>query len=195
MRGMCGRENIRNSEKVSSPDNNWNARKADFADLVERENPDVAGFQEVLPDQMAFLKERFPEYVFVGEFRNQDRTSGEASPVAFRKDRFSAVDCGTLWLSETPDEPGSKSWNAAYPRICSYAVLVDNRTGKKFCFANTHTDHRSEEAEGEGNAIGGRTHEVFRPQFSNHPHWRLELSGKNRGQSLVGPNSENAITA
>lgn len=57
MRGMCGRENIRNSEKdVSSPDNNWNARKADFADLVERENPDVAGFQEVLPDQMAFLK-------------------------------------------------------------------------------------------------------------------------------------------
>ena len=143
--------NIRNSEKdATSPDNNWNARKADFADLVERENPDIAGFQEVLPDQMAFLKERFPAYAFVGEFRNQDRTSGEASPVAFRKDRFSAVDCGTFWLSETPDEPGSKSWNAAYPRICSYAVLVDNRTGKKFCFANTHTDHISEEAREKG---------------------------------------------
>lgn len=143
--------NIRNSAKdAASPVLNWDARKADFADLIEKAAPDVIGFQEVLPDQMEFLKARFPEYVFVGEFRNKDRASGEASPIAFKKDRFSAAKSGTFWLSETPDEPGSKSWNAAYPRICSYAVLRDGKTGKKFCFANTHTDHKSEEAREKG---------------------------------------------
>ena len=145
--------NIRNSSKDSeSPGLNWDARKEDFANMIEKSAPDVFGLQEVLPEQMEFLRGRFPEYTFVGEFRNKDRASGEASPVVFRKARFSAVKSGTFWLSETPDEPGSISWHAAYPRICSYAVLRDRHTGKRFCFANAHTDHRSEEA-GEKGAI------------------------------------------
>ena len=110
---------------ANSPDNNWEARRDDLANLVESANPDVAGFQEVLPGQRAWLEARFPGYAFVGDGRNADRVSGEASPIAFRKDRFEAVKSGTFWLSETPDEPGSKGWNAALPRICSYAVLKD----------------------------------------------------------------------
>ena len=133
-----------------SRDNNWNARRNDFAHMVERENPDVIGFQEVLPDQRKWLEERLCDYVFAGEGRDADRVNGEASPVAFRRDRFEAVTNGTFWLSETPDVPGSKSWGAAYPRICTYAVLRDKSTGKTFSFANTHTDHRSEEAREKG---------------------------------------------
>jgi len=124
-----------------SIDNNWNARRDDLADLVRRENPDVMGFQEVLPVQRTWLEERFPDYVFVGEARNADRVSGESSPVAFRRSRFDILQSGTFWLSETPDVPGSKGWDAALPRVCSYAVLKDKRTGKRFSFANTHTDH------------------------------------------------------
>lgn len=133
-----------------SADNNWEARRDDLANLVESANPDVAGFQEVLPGQRKWLESRFPGYVFVGDGRNADRVNGEASPIAFREDRFEAVKSGTFWLSETPDEPGSKSWKAALPRICSYAVLKDRTTGKTFAFANTHTDHRSEEAREKG---------------------------------------------
>ena len=133
-----------------SPDNNWKARRDDFARTVERENPDVVGFQEVLPDQRKWLERRFPDYAFTGEGRNADRVNGEASPVAFRRDRFEAVTNGTFWLSKTPDVPGSKSWNAAFPRICTYAVLKDKATGKTFSFANTHTDHKSEEAREKG---------------------------------------------
>jgi len=133
-----------------SKDNNWKSRRDDFACTVERENPDVVGFQEVLPDQRKWLERRFPGYAFTGEGRNADRVNGEASPVAFRRDRFEAVTNGTFWLSETPDVPGSKSWNAAFPRICTYAVLKDKATGKTFSFANTHTDHKSEEAREKG---------------------------------------------
>ena len=130
----------------NSPDNNWSGRKEDLAKIIENENPDVIGFQEVLPNQRKWLEERFPDYTFVGDGRNSNRKSGEASPVAFRKNRFNMIKMGTFWLSETPDKPGSKGWDAALPRVCSYAVLCDVKTGKKFSFANCHTDHRGEQA-------------------------------------------------
>ena len=143
--------NVRNSQNdKNSPDNNWNGRREDFARLVERENPDVVGFQEVLPDQRTWLEARFPGYAFTGDGRNADRKNGESSPVAYRKSRFAAKKCGTFWLSETPEQPGSKSWGAAYPRVCTYAVLTDRETGTTFSFANTHTDHRSEAAREKG---------------------------------------------
>ena len=142
--------NIRNSAQDRKSPNDWQDRRDALAGVVERENPDVAGFQEVLPDQRKWLEARFPGYAFVGDGRNADRVNGESSPIAFRKDRFESVKSGTFWLSETPDEPGSKSWKAALPRICSYAVLKDKATGKTFSFANTHTDHASEEAREKG---------------------------------------------
>ena len=95
-----------------SPDNNWGARRDDLVDLVRRENPDVAGFQEVEPDQLKWLAGRFADYTFVGVGRNADGR-GEASPVAFRTSRFDAVTNGTFWLSEKPDVPGSRGWDAA----------------------------------------------------------------------------------
>lgn len=143
--------NIRYSAgDVDSADNNWPARREALAQLVEKENPDVVGFQEVLPDQRAWLEERLPQYAFSGQGRNADRANGEASPVAFLKERFGVVTNGTFWLSATPDEPGSKSWDAKFPRICTYAVLKDKGTGLSFSFANTHTDHKSEEAREKG---------------------------------------------
>ena len=143
--------NIRYSAgDVDSPDNNWEARREALAQLVEKEKPDVAGFQEVLPDQRAWLEERFPQYAFSGQGRNADRRNGEASPVAFLKERFNVVTNGTFWLSETPDKPGSRSWNAKYPRICTWAVLEDKSGGGRFSFANMHTDHQSEEAREKG---------------------------------------------
>ena len=46
--------------------------------------------------------------------------------------------------------PGSKLWGTAIQRICTYVVLKDKTAGKTFSFANTHTDHRSEEAREKG---------------------------------------------
>ena len=130
--------------------NAWNLRKDDLAALVRRLDLDVFGMQEVRPDQAQYLSKKFPEYGFVGEHREADRKSGEASPVVYRKDRFDAEKSGTFWLSETPDVPGVKGWGAACPRVCSYLVLRDKKTGRRFCFANTHTDHVSAEAREKG---------------------------------------------
>ena len=135
--------NIRLATGDKGTSNAWEERRDDMVGLVRRLDVDAGGLQEVRPEQMAFLRERFPEFEFVGEHRGADRVSDEASPVFYRKSRFVAEKKGTFWLSETPDVPGVKGWGAACPRVCSYLVLRDKSTGKRFCFANTHTDHVS----------------------------------------------------
>jgi endonuclease/exonuclease/phosphatase family metal-dependent hydrolase len=142
-----GSYNIRLSGVNGSADrgtpNAWKERKEDLLELVRKLDLDVFGLQEVCPDQAKFLRDNLAGYEFVGEHRNADRKTGEASPVCYRKSRFEALGKGTFWLSETPDVPGLKGWGAACPRVCSYLILRDRATGKKFCFANAHTDHVS----------------------------------------------------
>ena len=143
--------NIRTGNDSSSENdtnNNWKKRKADLSNLVKDIAPDVIGFQEVQSSQLTFLKTQLPDYEFVGAFRNGG-TSGEATPVAFRKDRFTLLDSGTFWLSATPDIPGSKAWggdigSSNLPRICTWTLLKDVVSGGVFCFACTHLDHREE---------------------------------------------------
>ena len=135
--------NIRLATGDKNTPNAWADRRDDLVDLVRRLDLDAGGLQEVRPEQMAFLRERLPEFEFVGEHRGADRVSDEASPVFYRKSRFEAERSGTFWLSETPEVPGVKGWGAACPRVCSYLILRDKSTGRRFCFANTHTDHKS----------------------------------------------------
>ena len=148
-----GSYNIRLSgdwAKKADGANGWDLRKADLVALVKKLDLDAFGLQEVCPDQAAYLREHLPDYAFVGDHRGADRKSDEASPVFYRKSRFEAEKSGTFWLSETPDVPGRKGWGAACPRVCSYLILREKATGRRFCFANTHTDHVSELAREKG---------------------------------------------
>ena len=143
--------NIRlDSRRDEAAGNGWNARRGDLAALVRKMAPDAGGMQEVTPGQRRYLEQALPEYAFLGDHRGSDRVSGEASPVFYRKDRFDEEESGTFWLSETPDTPGRKGWDAAYPRICTWALLRDRKTGRRFCLANTHTDHIGAIANKEG---------------------------------------------
>ena len=138
-----GTYNIRNERCDKATPNAWDSRKDDLVALVDKIGFDVFGIQEAYPEQVAYLDGRLLQYGVTGEFRNEDRKSGEASAVFYRNDRFEKKDGGTFWLSETPDVPGSKSWGAAYTRICTWALLKDRFTGQTFCFANAHTDNKS----------------------------------------------------
>lgn len=148
-----GSYNIRyNGERCADrgTENDWEKRKGDVVRLIRKMDLDVFGLQEVCPDQLAYLREKLPDFVFVGEHRESDRQSGEASPVAYRRSQFEVERSGTFWLSKTPEVPGSKSWNTRCPRVCSYLILRAKSSGRRFCFANTHTDHISAEAREQG---------------------------------------------
>jgi endonuclease/exonuclease/phosphatase family metal-dependent hydrolase len=156
--------NIRLSPGDRKTQNNWNDRKGAVVKLLKEKNPDIFGLQEVCPDQAAYIDAAFPDFAKFGEHREADRKSGEASSIYFRKARFELIKGGTFWLSETPDIPGKKGWGAACPRVCSWAFLKDRLTGKKFCFANTHTDHVSSLARKEGMLLIIRRMKEFAPK-------------------------------
>ena len=73
--------------------------------------------------------------------------------VAYRKQRFETVAQGDFWLSETPSVVGSKSWDAALTRICSWVRLREKATGRELVFANTHFDHRGVVARQEASKV------------------------------------------
>ena len=119
----------------------WSVRKDRVANYVKANNIEIVGMQEVLQAQLEDLLARLPEYDYVGVGRTDGKTKGEYSPIFFLKDRFDVLEKGNFWLSETPDVPGSKGWDAAIERVASYAKLKDKRTGKVFMAVNTHFDH------------------------------------------------------
>jgi len=140
----------------------WHDRRDAVARLVRFHRPDIAAFQEPVPEQRRDLQERLPSYEFVGRGRNPGG-DGEGCPIAVRSDRWHVVDDGTFWLSETPEEP-STDWNAAHPRIATWARIqaspmsdeteTDGATSgggvenaEPACLlVNTHFDHVSAQA-------------------------------------------------
>ncbi|MGN1122632.1 MAG: endonuclease/exonuclease/phosphatase family protein [Eubacteriales bacterium] len=122
--------------------NCFDGRKALVKAFLDREKPDVIGFQEVVPHVRAWLCENLPDYTVLGMGRNADY-SGESVSIAFRKDKFDLVEFHQFWLSDTPDVPGSRYLldQSGCPRISVQASLVSRAEGKVFTFANTHLDH------------------------------------------------------
>ena len=158
-----GSYNIRLQTNEVNPDNSWDNREKDLVDCIAKLDLDVMGLQEVCPGQADYITNSLPQYALLGAHRNDGKRKGEASPVMYRKDRFAVLGSGTFWLSETPDIPGSRSWQTACPRVCTWAILKDAVSGKSLCFANTHTDHKSELARKEGMLLVIRRMREFSP--------------------------------
>ena len=125
--------------------NAWPYRKDMVAALIRHEAPDLLGMQEVVLNQKRDLEAALPGYAMAGVGRDDGKDAGEFSPLAWRRDRFELIRSGTFWLSPTPDRPG-KGWDAAYPRIATWAELRDLRTGNVIRVLNTHFDHVGEVA-------------------------------------------------
>ena len=127
----------------------WTERRDEMCNLIAFSDFDIFGTQEVFHDQLMDMLERLPDYGYVGGARDDGATTGEYSPILYRKSRFDVLKSGTFWLSETPDKV-SYGWDADCRRVCSWAHLKDKVTKKKFWFFNTHMDHIGVVARAEG---------------------------------------------
>ena len=137
--------NIRLDTPVDSI-NQWPNRTKKVFDLIRKYDPDILGVQEAIHHQLMDLVKNLPQYDYVGVGRDDGKTKGEYSAILYKKERFSILKSGTFWLSETPDVPGSKSWDAAITRVASWAKMNDKKTKKEFLSINTHFDHIGKEA-------------------------------------------------
>lgn len=130
--------------------NSFSSRKGLVLDKIDRELPDVIGFQEVTPPMNLFLHKKLSAYTLVGCGRGMDYQD-EHNPIAFRSDKYELIALDVTWLSETPFEPGSRfSDQSICPRIVTHAILRPVGLGEPFHVYNTHLDHVSSDARQKG---------------------------------------------
>lgn len=129
-------------------ENHWDKRKEFVAETIREVSPELLGMQECLGFQRDFLAKHLPQYEVFAAGRDDGKEGGEMCAIFFRRDRFEKLDAGHFWLSETPDVPGSKSWDTSLTRMASWVKLKDKSSDNKrpILYVNTHFDHRGQEA-------------------------------------------------
>ncbi len=125
-------------------ENHWKNRREMVSDVIRNHPSDVVGLQEALRFQMDEIRKDLPVYGEIGVAREDGNNEGEYSSVLYRTDRFGVGESGTFWFSDTPEVAGSNTWGNACVRICSWARLIETKTGKAFYIYNLHLDHVSQ---------------------------------------------------
>ena len=137
----------------SDGENAWPSRKNKAASQILFHDVHILGVQEALHDQMMDLKEWLTDFSYVGVGRDDGKTAGEYSAIFYDSTRLKLLKTQTFWLSEQPNVPGSKSWDAAITRIVTWAEFKDRKTKRKFFVFNTHFDHIGKTARAESAKI------------------------------------------
>lgn len=126
-------------------ENYWDLRRPKVVSMIRFHDADIIGLQEAYRRQLDELSDDLKDFNWTGLCRTDGSKNptpdNEFSAILYRKSRFELLDTGTFWLSETPDVPGSKGWDAVFPRIVTWAKVKDLDSGKIFFHFNTHFDH------------------------------------------------------
>jgi endonuclease/exonuclease/phosphatase family metal-dependent hydrolase len=134
--------------------NAWSDRIEKVAEVINQESPVIIGLQEAKIEMISELINELPNYHWEGEPRRKD---DECTPIFFRKDLVELLETDTFWLSKTPFEEGSMSWDSSYPRICTWGEFsFKEEPNNRFRVFNTHLDHMSEDARNQGVQLIGR---------------------------------------
>lgn len=143
----------------------WPRRIDRVVRTIRQLDADVLGVQEALHGQAADLRASLPDYAFHGVGRDDGDRAGEYAAIFYKADRFEPDldDCGTFWLSDFPEQPGSRTWGNEVVRCATWLRLTDRTAGRAFYVFNTHYDHRHQGSREKASAlitgrIGARRH-------------------------------------
>jgi endonuclease/exonuclease/phosphatase family metal-dependent hydrolase len=135
--------NLRNDSPTNDDSlrgNGWKQRLPVVAKLIQFHDFDIFGIQEGLVHQLHDLTKAMPGYNYTGIGRDDGKTAGEFSAIFYKTSKFTLLKHGDFWLSPITSRP-NKGWDAALPRICSWASFQEIKTGFKFYYFNLHMDH------------------------------------------------------
>eukprot|EP00471_Norrisiella_sphaerica_P009628 CAMPEP_0184494046 /NCGR_PEP_ID=MMETSP0113_2-20130426/27675_1 /TAXON_ID=91329 /ORGANISM="Norrisiella sphaerica, Strain BC52" /LENGTH=446 /DNA_ID=CAMNT_0026879601 /DNA_START=236 /DNA_END=1576 /DNA_ORIENTATION=+ len=122
----------------------WPNRRNAVCQLIKNYDADIIATQEGRISQLEFLDQALgTNYKWFGCCRNGTHED-EHCAIFYNTDKFKLIKGDTLWLSETPDIPGSVGWDGAKARIATW-VLLDCKLGvgvsRHVLVMNTHLDH------------------------------------------------------
>lgn len=138
--------NIRREGDPDAGWQEWSNRISRVVTTLREIDADVIGIQEAQHGQAADLRASLPDYNFYGHGRDDGNRAGEYTCLLWKADRFEVdlLECGTFWLSDTPERAGSASWGNSAARATTWARLFDRHSARGFYVFNTHLDHQSQ---------------------------------------------------
>ena len=127
--------------------NSFTNRFHRVVEILEKEQPDLVGFQEVTDSMRARLRDHLPGYTVQGCGRERNY-HGESMLIAYRTDAVELISLENIWLSPTPAVAGSTFGGdqSSCPRMFTSALVKHNDITAPFYFINTHLDHVGKDA-------------------------------------------------
>jgi len=135
-------------EEDAEAGNGWDARREMCADVIAAQHGDIVCLQEAAAEQLAFLKEKWPQYDSFA-LSNPTPVFRPNNAILYERERYELLSSGGLWLSETPHVAGSKSWDSAAIRFANWVHLRERATGRELRVWNTHLHHKRHTARAE----------------------------------------------
>lgn len=141
-----------------------------FAQQINNYMPDVLGVQEMNSDWVKRMEELLPQYSYYGVKRGGDSSekTSEMSGIFYLKDKFTLLDSGTFWISDTPEKE-SHFEGAGCNRVCSYVILENKETKVRFAHFNTHLDNVSEDAQNLGGELIAARAQAISEKYGDIP--------------------------
>jgi len=146
--------NIRYGTADDGP-NRWDARRDVLLETIAGLEADVLCLQEVQPFQGDEISQSLPHMTRhgLGRYhgvlvpRPHETLSGEHCNILVNTGAFAVERSGTFWHSDTPDVPGSITWDNSLARITTWAILRAMGDGCRFVVFNTHLHTNNEDSE------------------------------------------------
>jgi len=139
------------SFNIAGDSQNWETRKSACYDVINTLKPDIIGFQELLPENLQWALDNFPQLGWYGPTIEGSSEAypadveGESCRIMYNTNRFwvDPANSGAFWFSSTPDVP-SEGWDDL--RYCVYVRLVDINTADGIYLYNTHWSFSSQKS-------------------------------------------------
>lgn len=133
--------NIKAGYDSETGEHSWPKRKEGQRQMMREWMPDIIGINEADAPQRNYYAENFPEYNFVTVTnvpqQGADYKQSGLNEIGFKSSRFTLLDSGWYWLSETPDKV-SLGYDFDGYLTAIWAKLEDKENGRMITFVCTH---------------------------------------------------------
>ena len=132
-------------------DDDWERRKHAVTNILIEMDADIVAFQEMETFDGGHYSKRNLQLDWVVASTSGYEVAAigapdvfpHTQPIIYKDDKYTVIDQGFFFFSDTPDEIYSRQWNGSYPYFCSWVQLHIKKSERAFYVFNVHNDYKS----------------------------------------------------
>jgi endonuclease/exonuclease/phosphatase family metal-dependent hydrolase len=135
----------------SDKDEDWGERKKAVTSVLNDIDADIVAFQEMETFEGGKYSNRNLQLDWINAsitgYENaavgDPKAFPSTQPILYKPSKFTLVDQGFFFFSDTPKKIYSTQWDGRYPYFCSWVRFRSIFFGKDFYLFNVHNDYKS----------------------------------------------------